>query len=84
MDILINALFVAGIGHLIAYSRPTTSLIGQFLPLDDYDTYPTWKKWLQEFLTCAWCITFWTGLILTQSVYVAVIGSLIARYVDEQ
>lgn len=85
MMILIDILFYLGLGVATVYSEPLLVFkraIG--FKEEDYDTYSSYKRALHRLIHCLYCSSFWITLIASQSLYMAVIVSGIAWFIDNK
>jgi hypothetical protein len=66
---MLEIIAIACIGVLWINSEPTIRL-RQLYKRDD---------WFNRLINCCLCSTFWIGLIITQSIYVAAISSVLGE-----
>jgi hypothetical protein len=66
---MLEIIAIACIGVLWINSEPTIRLRGLY-KRDD---------WFNRLINCCLCSTFWIGLIITQSIYVAAISSVLGE-----
>ena len=66
---MLEIIAIACIGVLWINSEPTIRL-RQLYKTDD---------WFNRLINCCLCSTFWIGLIITQSIYIAAISSVLGE-----
>jgi len=83
--ILINILFYIGLSILWINAEPMIYL-KRYLGFkeEEYDTYTSYKRALHRLINCLYCSAFWVTLIVSQSLYMAVIVSGICWFIDNK
>lgn len=85
MILISTILFYIGLSILWINAEPMIYL-KRFLGFkeEEYNTYSSYKRAVHRLITCLTCSAFWITLIASQSLYMAVIVSGIAWFIDNK